>query len=661
MNRWQQSKSLKMRIIDTIALFWIICVLPGISSAATDAEPTLADRIEMIDWSDPERAIHHIDAAAPDSGTDANVQMLEVRGMVYADVLRTSDVDATIVRLQGIARQGSQSALRAVHYVRAYSLFEQGLYSAASTELSNVDIEAIGPTNEQYRFLLLRGNSLRIQRQAEAALPFIEKSLALAEQFHDELRTLRALLALTRLQIDSGHFEAALAQLATARRLASEFGDEASLAESDSYESLIAQQRGDHTSERRASLSALEHAKRSGSNKALLHALIDLSDSYLQTRQFKESLKYSKQALPIASKWPKNEGDDIAIFNEAIAYVGVGNVKRGQELAESAIADVLASGDHSATAELLREYADVLEQSGYLVMAIDAYRRHDELSEKVMSNNRQLAFELSAKLDDIRRTRDLELMRRDIALKAAEARGQRMQRQLMMALALFITGICAALTWAFLRVRKANGRLRFISERDALTGLRNRQYFNEHVLTANSASPVHCCVLVADIDHFKRINDTFGHPAGDVVLTTLSRRLALVLRETDKLVRWGGEEFLAVLDAISPADAHLTIERLLQTVRQEPVVWNGQTISCSISIGYACFPLRGTTPVSSLETAITLVDKALYEAKRGGRDRACLITEWNPADNADSTLPTAPFDPASADYQIQFVEMGVAA
>ena len=122
-------------------------------------------------------------------------------------------------------------------------------------------------------------------------------------------------------------------------------------------------------------------------------------------------------------------------------------------------------------------------------------------------------------------------------------------------------------------------------------------------------------MVLADLDHFKRINDTYGHPAGDAVLAAMAQRLAGALRENDKLVRWGGEEFLAVLGPMTPLQADLTAERLLQAVRREPVIWNGQLIHCTISIGYASFPMEGAATDISLESAISLVDKALYEVE----------------------------------------------
>jgi diguanylate cyclase (GGDEF)-like protein len=359
----------------------------------------------------------------------------------------------------------------------------------------------------------------------------------------------------------------------------------------------------------------------------------------------------------------RESGDQpIVLFNEGLAYIGLGNIKPGEKLAEGAIADALAGNNLLDAKELLREYADALEHAGYLMMAMQVYHRYDQISEKIMTSTRQRAFlELSAKFNDERRARELELLRRDNALKASEMHGQRLRQQLILAGALFVTCICAALLWAVARVKRANDRLRFNSERDALTGLRNRRYFNEHVLTVDGARPVGGCVLLADLDHFKKINDTFGHPAGDAVLATVSHRLSAALRESDKLVRWGGEEFLAVLDPITPQQADLTVERLLQAMRRDPVLWNGQAIQCAISIGYACFPMAGSKTEISLDSAIRLVDKALYEAKRRGRDRACLISAMSADDERELTIISTEFESAAADLRIRLVDMGAAA
>ncbi len=650
-----------MRQIRKRALIWVLGL--AAAAAASASEQTLVDRIEMLDWSDPDRAEKLVDAQPVSAERGASeVQMLEVGGMVYADVHRDSDVDATIARLQAIAQSGDKSAILAEHYVRAYSLYQRDQYAGASAELALIDIESIATDEERYRVAILRGNILRGLGQAEAALPFLERGLDLAHDMHDEVRSLHAMLWLARIYTNTGNLERAAEQLGAARRLALMLGDEAAMVEVEGCVSDVADRQGDHIGERRASLAALEHANRAGSNKWLAHALVNLGDSYLKAHDYRESLKYSKQALPIVLRLRGSGDEPIVLFNEGLADIGLGNIKPGQKLAEEAIAGAVAGDDLLDAQELLREYADALEHAGYLMMAIQVYHRYDEISQKIMTSTRQRAFlELSAKFDDERKARELELLRRDNALAASEMTGQRLRQQLILAGTLFVACICGALAWAFIRVRRANDKLRFNSERDALTGLRNRRYFNEHVLSVEGSRPVGGCVLLADLDHFKRINDTLGHPAGDAVLATVSHRLSAALRESDKLVRWGGEEFLAVLDPISAEQADRTVERLLQAVRRDPVLWNGRAIECTISIGYAYFPMAGSATEISLESAIGLIDKALYEAKRRGRDRACLISAVTAHDARELILISSEFESATADRRIKLVEMGVAA
>jgi diguanylate cyclase (GGDEF)-like protein len=652
---------LKVNNLALFAAIWLPMAL--VSSAA--AQSTFADQLEMLEWSDPERAAQIIDAAPPLSadGDAAEIEMLEIRSMVYADSSRDEDVHAVEQRLDTIGRAGDASAVRAGRFVRAYSARQHTQFAAAEAELKGIDINSIGSDAERYRVLTLRGYVLRVLGQDEAALPFLEQAVDLANKMHDDLRSLHAMLAMARIYTDSGNFDRATVQLNSTRSLAMRLGDETGLVETEERVADIADRRGDRAEERRASLAGLDHAKRSGSSKWIQLALVNLGDSYLKTRDFAESLKYSKEALPIMLRTNQRDDVQITLFNEGLAYIGLGSIKVGQKLAEGAIADALAGSDLLDAKELLREYADALEHAGYLMMAIQVYHRYDETSEKFMTNTRQRAFlELSAQFDDERKARELELLRRDNALKVSEMRGQRLLQQLILAGALCIAVICAALAWAVARVSKANQRLRFSSEHDPLTGLSNRRYFNERVLAVDGGRPVGGCVLLADLDHFKRINDTHGHPAGDAVLAVMSQRLSAALRENDKLVRWGGEEFLAVLGPMTPAQADMTAERLLHAVRCEPVIWNGQKIHCTISIGYANFPMPGSATDISLDSAISLVDKALYEAKRRGRDRACLIKVVSARNEKELTTISSEFESATTDRRVLLVEiLGAAA
>ncbi len=651
-----------MRSVRRSALLGLICAA-SMTAVAADIEPSLENRLEMLDWADPGRALQLMELApAPRLHASPATGLLEVRGMIYADVHQDKDVDAIVSQLDPLARQGDAAATVAAHYVRAYSLYERDQYAAAQDELVRINPDRIAAANERFRVLILQGNTSLMLEQANAALAPLEQAFDLAQSMRDPPRSLHALLSLAKFSTKTGNLERASQRLLAARQLATSLRDEAAMADVEGCLSDIADRRGDHAAERAASLASLDHAMLSGSPKWIAHALVNLGDSYLKSRDYRKSLHYSMQALPMVAKLRESRAEPIVKFNAGLAYIGLGKIEQGEGLAEEAIGEVFAGDNLLDGKELLREYADALEHAGYLMMAIQVYHRYDQLSEKLITTVRERALlELSAKFDDERRARELELLRRDNALRVSEMRGQRLRVQIILAGTLFVSCLCAVLFWAFARVRKANQRLLISSERDALTGLHNRRYFNERVLTVDGARPARGCILLADLDHFKTVNDRFGHPAGDAVLATVSERLSAALRASDTLVRWGGEEFLGILEPCPPEQANATVNRLLIAVRRDPVIWNGQLIPCTISIGFGCFPMPGADAEISLEHAVSLVDKALYVAKRRGRDRACLISEVSAHDREDLNSISADFDGAAADHRVELCEIGAAA
>jgi diguanylate cyclase (GGDEF)-like protein len=124
--------------------------------------------------------------------------------------------------------------------------------------------------------------------------------------------------------------------------------------------------------------------------------------------------------------------------------------------------------------------------------------------------------------------------------------------------------------------------------------------------------------MMVDVDHFKKINDTYGHSAGDSVLIHLSRLMGSVVRASDWLGRYGGEEFLVIASGCPPDHAILMGDRLRLTVANNPVSYGELTISSTISVGIAnTRSLVSPTP----EALVKLADSALYRAKSNGRNR----------------------------------------
>jgi len=128
-------------------------------------------------------------------------------------------------------------------------------------------------------------------------------------------------------------------------------------------------------------------------------------------------------------------------------------------------------------------------------------------------------------------------------------------------------------------------------------------------------------LLMFDIDHFKKVNDTFGHLAGDHVLAKLASSVQAVLRAEELFARYGGEEFAIMCRGSSPAEAGVLAERIRTTVAQTSFVHEGRTIPVTVSVGVAGFP---TFPATTPEELVGAVDQALYEAKRSGRNRVIM-------------------------------------
>jgi len=125
-------------------------------------------------------------------------------------------------------------------------------------------------------------------------------------------------------------------------------------------------------------------------------------------------------------------------------------------------------------------------------------------------------------------------------------------------------------------------------------------------------------VLMLDLDHFKQVNDTYGHARGDAVLRELAERVQEQIREVDTFARYGGEEFVVVLPETTLEGAAQLAERICAGVRRAPFRTDGEEpLAVTISIGGAAFPIHGSSPATLMRAA----DKALYEAKARGRDR----------------------------------------
>jgi diguanylate cyclase (GGDEF)-like protein len=259
--------------------------------------------------------------------------------------------------------------------------------------------------------------------------------------------------------------------------------------------------------------------------------------------------------------------------------------------------------------ELHRAAADACEAVGDLRGALDCVRRAQALYEELVGRSARakvIALQAGHELATAQRERDLALDSRRSAMDDHRRLAQ----------------LNDALQQKIVETQVLHSRLQEQAVRDPLTGLHNRRHLFDVApgmleLARRNDRPL--CVALIDLDHFKLLNDTFGHQAGDAVLQRFATLLLQVLRRSDVICRHGGEEFVAVMPDIDVDGADAVLCRLLDEYQAPTPLDTGtrRLPSCSFSAGIAIFPKHGQT----LEQLLSRADRALYRAKSLGRAR----------------------------------------
>ena len=176
-------------------------------------------------------------------------------------------------------------------------------------------------------------------------------------------------------------------------------------------------------------------------------------------------------------------------------------------------------------------------------------------------------------------------------------------------------------------LRSANEEIRLLSIKDPLTGCFNRSYLNERFpqeLTRARRYRRPLSLIICDIDHFKNINDKYGHQAGDEVLKEFAARIMSSIRDqVDWIVRYGGEEFLIILPETDAGGTQILAERLRRKITEKTINAGRQPISVTASFGSTCLQSDSQAELYTQESIIRTADALMYEAKESGRNRVC--------------------------------------
>jgi diguanylate cyclase (GGDEF)-like protein len=197
-----------------------------------------------------------------------------------------------------------------------------------------------------------------------------------------------------------------------------------------------------------------------------------------------------------------------------------------------------------------------------------------------------------------------------------------------------VLGILANQASAVLALIRAAEDARDLALRDGLTRLYNRRAFGDMMVQAIAREDRRggCFGLaLLDIDHFKKLNDSHGHPAGDAALANTARVLERHLRKGDQAARYGGEEFAVILPGTNEAGALHLAERVREAIEKAQVVFEGARLKTTVSLGVAVWPADGKDE----ETLLASADRALYAAKQQGRNRVVAASSLSPSGSAD--------------------------
>ena len=483
-----------------------------------------------------------------------------------------------------------------------------------------------------------------------------QAGLALAEWAGDPYRQVVNLGTLAVAAQHRGERNLARELIAQARHLPVHNSGLAEQAHLANAEAQLASDPADAKTALRGMEEARALARRADAPRLEAMMLSNLTDMYAKLGRPADALRAAELAMPVVRAHGDLRAERVLINNAGIAKIGLGRIAEGKLDLARALELGQRSGETAGQATTLLEFGEALGAVGDARGALELYHRERALSTELMRANRAVALrELRSRNDAEANQRNIDLLARDNALKTEALANRDLTQRTWWLLAAVMALSIAIIALLYLRVRETHKKLaanhdqlRVQSERDPLTNLANRRHFQD-VMALQAGGPddgFEGALLLVDIDHFKHVNDSHGHGAGDQVLVEVAKRLNDAVRHEDLIVRWGGEEFLIMAPRAAPEQADQIAMRVLRSLGQTPIVVGGVPLRVTASIGYARFPLPPYNTGVPWEQVINLADMALYTAKNQGRNRAFGITSTSASTRAALRDVEADFDRA---------------
>ncbi|MEJ6007094.1 GGDEF domain-containing protein [Paucibacter sp. AS339] len=507
------------------------------------------------------------------------------------------------------------------------------------------------------------------KQQNEGAMARAEatslRRLALAEAGHDQFLRVMSMASLGLLNQLMEQAEPARRWITQALQIAQ--GDALMLAHVKGYEAAMAARLGQTQAQVRALDEALDFAKKADAPHVAAYFQVSLADANLRLGQPARAKALVEQALPRLHEYGDHRPERAARNNLIQALILLGQFDAAHReilLSEQASKDQVGKATQM---EELREQGEAWAKAGRPKEAIANFHLERKLNAELVARNREASLEqLKVKYDSDRKQTELDLLVRDKSLVERQLANRQLAQQVGFAVAALL-GLSLILAGVMVnRVRVANKKLkaneallRAQSERDPLTELANRRYFL--TVMEQQQSPKEAtfngALMMIDIDHFKHVNDQYGHGIGDVVICEVARRLSQAVRAEDLVVRWGGEEFLVFAPDVGQEQLAQLAERVLNGVGGTPVATEDGPLRVTVSIGFAHFPLPPSKLTLPWEQAVNWADMALYTAKSQGRNRAMGIATVDARDTDALVQIEADFDAACSSERVSLTQV----
>ena len=622
---------------------------------------TLHAEVARLEGAQPKAALAKVEdalallALSPEPRLE--MELLLQRARLQSRTGSTSDARRSMERGDLLAKSlGDGARQRAFGALRADILRREGNNTEATRIAQQVlkEAQAAQDLPSAAKALSVLGECAGELGNFPQGIQYIHQALELSERMNDPHLRQVLLSVLSNFYMQTLDWEKALKANADSTLLARELGDAPRLGLLFLNASNIHNHLNQPEEQYRALKEAEALARKAGNTRLLMATEANLSDVLLQRKDYRGAIELADRALTEGRKLGDQRFKIVALANRGIALNRLGQHEAGLASLEAALKDEQNGNSAGGVVELLGVLSEEWAFAGDLTKALEFHQAFKKKSDSLFNDARtKTVQELDARYKS-------QKQEQQIAQLKAESQRRMLVRNFSILGGLLGLALAAALLARYRLLRRSsaqmealNKQLEMLSITDPLTGLRNRRFFMQHVdqdtvqadrahQTLDSTHPAKegnrdLLFFIVDLDHFKQVNDTYGHQVGDLVLTQAVARLKSAIRESDELIRWGGEEFLLAARQTRREDAHILAERLRAAVAAAPFdLGENRSLVRTCSIGFAAYPfLLGAPGRPNWEAVVDLADQALYAAKASGRNG------WVGALGAESATPVA--------------------